>query len=125
MPYLAAIVVIICMSVAATFTFFTSGAASEKYETSLLQSEWSRIHAAEIQAPKIFHIKTDREYFVLADQYNGDLLLTLLNPEDRQSLRVFPGEAYLPSNAAIALLKSTLHISPAVVSQLEAKAGSK
>ena len=125
MPYLAAIVVIVCMSVAATFTFFTSGAASEKYETSLLQSEWSRIHAAEIQAPKIIHIKTDREYFVLADQYNGDLLLTLLNPEDRQSLRTFPGEAYVPSSAAIALLKSTPHISPAVVSQLEAKAGSK
>ena len=125
MPYLAAIVVIVCMSVAATITFFTSGEASEKYETSLLQSEWSRIHVTEIQAPKIIHIKTGHEYFVLAEQYNGDLLLTLLNPEDRQSLRVFPGEAYVPSSAAIALLKSTPHISPAVVSQLEAKAGSK
>ena len=121
MPYLAAIVVIVCMSVAATITFFTSGEASEKYETSLLQSEWSRIHVTEIQAPKIIHINTDREYFILAEQYNGDLLLTLLNPEDRQSLRTFPGEAYAPSSAAIALLKSTPHIGPAVVSQLEAK----
>ena len=125
MPYLAAIVVIICMSVAATFTFFTSGEASEKYETSLLQSEWSRIHAAEIQAPKIIHIKTGHEYFVLAEQYNGDLLLTLLNPEDRQSLRVFPGEAYVLSSAAIALLKSTPQASSPVVSQLALKAASK
>ena len=77
MPFLAAIVVVVGMSVAAVFTFFYSGSASEKYETSLLQAQWETTNKGDIRAPQIIRVKNTREYIVLADPYKGDVLLTL------------------------------------------------
>lgn len=122
MPFLAAIVVVVGMSVAAVFTFFYSGSASEKYETSLLQAQWETTNKGDIRAPQIIRVKNTREYIVLADPYKGDVLLTLLNPEDGKSVRTFPDNVYVPSRAAVTLAESTPQVSADVVKQLSVQA---
>ncbi|QNP47883.1 hypothetical protein [Diaphorobacter aerolatus] len=121
MPFLAAILVVVCMSGAAVFTFFISGSASEKYETSLLQAQWETIDKSAVQVPQIIHVQSEREYVVLAEPYKGEVLLTLMNPEDDKSVRTFPSDAYVPSRAAVALAKATPQASTEVVRQLSAR----
>lgn len=121
MPYLVAIAAVVAMGVAAVFSFFTSGASAEKYENSVLESQWATINKDELKTPEIIHVKTSRDYVVLADPLRGDVLLTLLNPEDGKSVRTFPDQAYVPSRAAIGLLQSDPSISADVAKQLIAK----
>lgn len=118
MPYLVAIVLILFLGGAAIFSFENN---TEKYENSILESQWSTINKSSIKTPQIISVRTTRENIILADPQNNELHLTLLNPEDDKSVRTFPDNSYAPSLEAVKLASSNFQASSNVVKQLRAQ----
>lgn len=117
MPYLIAMLAVIAFGVKLLFSYDNS----EKYENSIIESQWATVDKSRIISPQIIRVKNTREYIVLVESYNNDVIFTLLNPEDGKSIRTFPENDYRPSMAAVMLAESNLQVSAEVVKKLKAR----